>query len=186
MENSNDKEYIVTTIGHEGKRLFYDREHPTCDYAYFKDIHGDEVVENWYALVKPEVYKQRLIREIDKKKTRDEVYADSQELLFKVFGIKYEGTVREEFKEKDAEVPMKEKTLLEKVKSRKAFLERQIDRIEPRINSYKNREEYLSKHGFREWGTEEGRVIAKEMEISFLEELIVEEEGKHGSSEGTV
>lgn len=81
---------------------------------------------------------------------------------------------------------MKTKTLIEKIKNRKALLERQVDRLELREKNYENREDNLTKHGFRDWGRLTGRVIAKEMEISFLEELIVEEEGKHGSSEGTV
>ncbi|AEW47066.1 hypothetical protein BCP78_0059 [Bacillus phage BCP78] len=74
---------------------------------------------------------------------------------------------------------MKQKTLIEKLKHRKSFLERQIEhRIEPRVNHYKSREDNLSKHGFRTWGTEEGRIGAKEMEIAFLEELIELEEKK--------
>ncbi|ALA07646.1 hypothetical protein BC01_059 [Bacillus phage BC01] len=77
---------------------------------------------------------------------------------------------------------MKPKTLIEKIKSRKALLERQVDRLELSEKNYESNEDSLSKHGFRSWGKVTGRVLAKEMEISFLEELIVGEEGKHGSS----
>lgn len=81
---------------------------------------------------------------------------------------------------------MKQKTLIEKIKDRKALLERQVDRLELSEKNYESNEDNLSKHGLRSWGKITGRVLAKEMEISFLEELIVAEEGKHGSSEGTV
>ena len=74
---------------------------------------------------------------------------------------------------------MKEKTLIEKIKSRKTFLEKQIVRIEARVNNYESMEDKITKHGMREWGKESGRIVAKEMEISFLEELLEIEEDKH-------
>lgn len=76
---------------------------------------------------------------------------------------------------------MKEKTAKEKVKSRIAFLERQITRIEARVKNYDSMEDRLTKHGIRAAGVESGRSIAKELELSFLEELleIMEKEDNH-------
>lgn len=73
---------------------------------------------------------------------------------------------------------MKPKTLLEKLKSRKAFLERQITRIESRVKNYQSKEDNLTKHGIRSMGVQEGRIGAKEMELAFLEEIIELEEKK--------